>query len=471
MAKSIAGVARRARAEGKKFRTSDSFTNWMARLGLGENNQLSAGYYHFDYLTRNRTQLEAAYRTAWLVSAAVDAPAEDMTTQGIELEGSLKPDQISAMYAEMDNLQIWTATANGLRWARLFGGAIGVILIDGQDVSKPLRMETVGKDSFKGLLILDRWLVNPNLTNLITQPGPELGLPKYYDVVADSNAMPSMHIHHTRVIRFEGLPLPYYQWLAEQTWGESVIEKIHDRLVAFDSGTMGVAQLLFKAHLRTLQVKNLRELIAAGGEAYEALLKQLQSIRLLQSNEGLTVLDAEDEFQAHTFSFSGIDSTLLQLGQQLSGALQIPLVRLFGQSPAGLNATGESDLRTYYDKIHREQNSRLKVPLQRILDVLARSMGIKLPKDFNFHFRPLWQLTEVEKSEIAAKDAETITKIWDSGTVSEQIVLRELKQASRVTGRFTNITDEDIAAADSQPPDPTELMGEEDDTEPDANNE
>ena len=464
--KSIAGVARRAKSEDKAFRKSlpktavtDSFQNFAARLGYGQNNTLSSSYYLFDYLTRNRTQLEAAYRTAWLVGQAVDAPAEDMTSAGIDFDGGLLPDQISQLQSAMMELSVWQRLCDTVKWSRLFGGAIAVMLIDGQDVSKPLNIDTVGEGQFKGLLVLDRWLVQPTLSDLITEMGPDLGLPKYYSVVADAQALASMKIHHSRVLRIDGIDLPYYQRLAENGWGESVIERIHDRLVAFDSATMGMAQLAYKAHLRTLKIEGLRELIASNAQAYNNLAKQLEFMRTFQSNEGITMLDNTDEFDTHTYTFAGLSDVIIQLGQQLSGALQIPLVRLFGQSPAGLNSTGESDLRTYYDHIRKTQETRLRKPLSRLMKVLWRSeLGGSPPKDFNFHFKPLWQLKEEEKATIAATTEGAISDAMDKGIITQKQALQELKQQSAVTGVFTNITDEDINSAEDEVPSGEDLL-------------
>ena len=449
--KSLVGVAKRAKAQDAAHRTSDSFTNFIARLGYGQNNQLSASYYNFDYLTKNRTQLEAMYRTAWLIGQAVDCPAEDMTRAGIEIIGSLKPEQVEDIQASILDLQLWAQLCNGVRWARLFGGAIGVILIDGQDVSTPLRVDTIGKGQFKGLLVLDRWMVQPSLGNLITELGPELGRPKFYEVIADAMALPHMKIHHTRVIRFEGMELPYYQKLVENGWGQSVVERIHDRIIAFDSTTMGAAQLVYKAHLRTIKIQGLRDLVSQGGKLFEGLMKQIDTMRMTQSNEGITLLDGEDEFETQSYTFSGLSDILLQFAQQIAGALQIPLVRLLGQSPAGLNSTGEGDLRTYYDNIAKKQETDLRIPLRKLLDITMRSLGIAPPKDFAFKFRPLWQVTETEKADIASKDASAVGDAYDRGIISQATALRELRQSSYVSGRFSNITDEDIEAADTVP--------------------
>ncbi|MFY0034561.1 DUF1073 domain-containing protein, partial [Acinetobacter baumannii] len=209
-------------------------------------------------------------------------------------------------------------------------------------------------------------------------------------------------IHYSRVFRMDGIKLPYWQAIAENLWGQSVIERLEDRLTIFDSATLGAGQLIYKAHLRTYKVKGLRSLIAAGGRMYDALVEQINQIRLWQSNEGLTLMDAEDTYEAHQYSFAGLDNILMQFGQQIAGALGIPLVRLFGQSPAGFSATGESDLSNYYDNINQQQEGRMRTPLHKLLEIVSRSkLGKPLPDSFKFDFASLWQIDDEKKAEIA----------------------------------------------------------------------
>lgn len=193
----------------------------------------------------------------------------------------------------------------------------------------PLRPETIGKGKFKGILPLDRWMIDPVLTRRIKDMGPDLGKPEFYDVVTTATGIPAWRIHHSRLIRFDGVTLPFQQKMTENEWGMSVVERIWDRLTAFDSATVGAAQLVYKAHLRTYSVEKLRELIALGGPAYEALLKNIDLIRQFQSNEGMTLMDSRDKFETHQYSFSGLDDILSQFAEQISGAVGIPLVRLF----------------------------------------------------------------------------------------------------------------------------------------------
>lgn len=447
--------------------TKDSFQNFAARVGLGAGNQHDQSTYGFNFTSRDRLKLEAMYRSSWVVGQVVDVVAEDMTREGITLRGMDSPEDVEEINQELDRLEIWDNLSDTIKWSRLYGGAIAVMLIDGQNVSTPLNVNTVGKDQFKGLLVLDRWMVLPDLQDLVTEYGPDYGKPKYYDVITDSVGLCNQRIHYSRVIRMDGISLPYWQSIAENLWGQSVIERLEDRLTIFDSATLGAGQLVYKAHLRTYKIKGLRDIIATGGRAFDGLVKQIEHIRLWQSNEGMTLMDAEDEFEAHSYSFSGLNDILLQFGQQLSGATQIPLVRLFGQSPAGLNATGESDLSNYYDNINQQQERRLRTPLHTLLAVVSLSvLGKPLPKTFKFDFASLWQMDDEKKASIANSVADAITKVEDSGLISRKTALKELRQSSEVTGIFSHITDAEIEEADDDPPRPRGELDDEESNQP-----
>ena len=231
---------------------------------------------------------------------------------------------------------------------------------------------------------------------------------------------------------------------------------------------MGSGQLVYKAHLRTYKVDKLRDIIAAGGRAYEALVKQIDQIRMWQSNEGMTLMDSRDAFETHQYSFTGLDNLLMQFGQQIAGATGIPLVRLFGQSPAGFSATGESDLSNYYDNINQQQEGRMRTPLQTLLEVVSLSvMGKPLPDSFKFDFASLWQIDEKTKADVANTVVDAVTKAEESGLISRKTALKELRQSSEVTGIFSHITDEEIEDADDDPPPPKSELDDEESNQSD----
>ncbi len=443
----------------------DSFANFAQKLGMGADNPLSTATYSFNPITRQRMLLEWMYRGSWIAGLAVDIIADDMTRAGIEFKTELPPDQSDKIDTMALALGIWNGINETIRWGRLYGGAVAVALIDGQDLRTPLRMDTVGPGQFKGLLVLDRWMLEPSMEDLVTEFGPALGTPRYYRVLSNAPALRGEAIHYTRIpIRHLGQSLPYQQALVEQLWGLSVYERLYDRMTMFDSATAGAGQLVYKSYLRTLKIKDMRSVVSAGGPALEGLMQYTELMRRYQTIEGGTMIDAEDDFDTQVHgAFSGLSDALIQFGQQLSGALQIPLTRLFGQSPAGLNSTGESDTRTYYDNIMQRQQKDLLVGVMMVYRLLAQSMSVPLPPGFMIAFRSLRELDEEQRATVAKTTAEAVSAALEQALISEKGAMQELRQSSRVTGIFTNITQEDIAAAESRvnpPPDPSELIGE-----------
>lgn len=263
--------------------TADGYENFVARVGMQTPNQHSASTYRANFTSRNRMLVEWSYRGSWVIGEAVDAIPDDMTRKGIRITSEIDAKDRGILESQLDELQIWDALNDVLKWSRLYGGAVGFIMIEGQAPMTPLRLETIGEGKFKGILPLDRWMINPVLTRRIKEMGPDLGKPEFYDVVTTATGIPAWRIHHSRLIRFDGVTLPFQQKMTENEWGMSVVERIWDRLTAFDSATVGAAQLVYKAHLRTYSVEKLRELIALGGPAYEALLKNIDLIRQFQS--------------------------------------------------------------------------------------------------------------------------------------------------------------------------------------------
>lgn len=441
-------MAKKAKRVVDAAKTTDGFQNFALRLGLRADNTMAQSVYTPELITRNRILLENAYRGSWIVGAAVDVIAEDMTRAGIDIHGSMDPKDIQQLNAAMTRLGLWQSIAECTKWARLYGGAIIFINVHGQDPSSPLNLDTIAKGQGIDFRVFNRWELVPTLVDIV-EDGYDWGLPQYYDLIANiATGTPSnIRLHHTRVVRQVGIELPIWQKITEQFWGESVVERFWDRLIAFDAATQGASQLMSKAYLRTVGIDGLREILAAGGQAEENLAKMFHQMRYLQNNEGITLLDKNDNFEATSYGFMGIPDTILQFGQQISGALGIPLVRLFGQSPAGLSSTGESDLRNYYDNIIMLQESRLRRGLSLMLHALCRTLFGRVPEDFDFEFTPLWQTSAKERADIAAVTTAAVVQAYEAGIIDQATALEELRQSSDVTGLFSNITDEQIEAA------------------------
>lgn len=99
-------------------------------------------------------------------------------------------------------------------------------------------------------------------------------------------------------------------------------------------------------------MQDLGQLLAAtDSESQAELLRTLEAQNMLLNNMGMQVMDAADGLETHQYTFGGLADCYQQFIMDISGAAEIPVTKLFGRSPSGLNATGESDLQNYYDMI------------------------------------------------------------------------------------------------------------------------
>lgn len=442
--------------------TKDTFVNFQAKLGIGTDNIASGGTYGFNPVSRNRLLMEWTYRGSWICGVGVDSVADDMTSDGIEISSTMKPKDIEKIQAAFRRKQVWQSLNQVAKWARLYGGALGYIVIKDQKSYTPLRLETIKPGQFQGISVLDRWMVNPDLTRSVMQPGPDFGMPEFYDVVATSFQfpIPREKIHYSRLVRMEGVELPFNQKVAENMWGISVLERLWDRLLAYDSTTQGAAQLAYKAYLRTIKVEGLRKIIATGGKTYDALVAQIEMIRRYQANEGITLLDSKDDFEAISYTFAGLDALLEKMGDQVSGALEVPQTRLFGQAPGGLNSDGESGLQNYENKIKRTQERWFRRPVDVILRVVAANEDIEIPEGTEYEFNSIRKLTELQKSEVNANDTTAVVQAGSLPGMNQSTLMKELRQAGKRTGYWSNITDKDIKDAEEVDalPSPQEMM-------------
>lgn len=418
----------------KAVATKDSFANVSAGLGVTTNNLLSHGGYNKNSITRNRLELENAYRGSFIVGLAVDLVSEDMTKKGIKINSTLTPVEIDTVQEALLDMDIWNSLCDCIKWSRLYGGSLGYLLIDGQDASTELDLNSISVGQFKGIYTLDRWQVTPS-SELVTEFGLNYSLPMYYTLQV-SGGVTAPKIHHSRILRFTGIDLPFQQKITEDSWGESVVERMWDRLIAFDSTTVGAAQLVFKAHLRTLKVKGLRQALSSGGVALKGVLDMASHLKSQQSNEGLALIDDTDSMENTQYSFSGLSDVINTFLEQISAATEIPLQRLLGQASSGFG-NGEDNLKNYASNINRKQNNKLRKPIKLLLELLSRSvLGKELPIGTTFVFNNLLDLNEKEEAEKLKLQTDIIINAKNAELITIEEARKELLQ---LEGSFTNI--------------------------------
>jgi phage-related protein (TIGR01555 family) len=438
---------------GRKL-TLDEFVNPLARSGAGMPNLLEATEYPLTRFTQNWQVLNSLYRSHWVVQKIINTIPQDMMKNGYDFQSDINPDQIQKISKIIRQTRLHSKILNGLYWGRLYGGAAGIIMIDGEAdrMDEPLDLDRVMPGAFKGLLIMDRWSGIQPSADLITDiTDPDFGMPEYYEVTLPEG-QGVIRLHNSRVCRFSGREMPYLEKLAENYWGTSEMEHVFSELKKRDNVSWNIALLTFMANIRVMKMDGMEQLLAYGGDkSQQALYNTLEGLNMMLNNNGIQILGKDDSYESHQYTFSGLGEVYDRFMMDVSGACGIPVTKLFGRSPAGMNSTGDADMDNYYDTIEQSQESQLRPVLDKLLPIVCMSALGAVPDDLDYIFNPVRRPSNDEKQSLGSQQTAAVVQAYTAGLVSEKTALRELQGSSKLTGMWTNITDKQIEAASDQP--------------------
>lgn len=432
----------RAQNEQKKaVQTNDAFSNPAARLGFGTFDLLNSTDYPITRLTEDYKTLTSLYRDNWIVQNIVQLVPQDIVRKWFEIKTAADGQYIDAFERVVRKTHLRNKIMDGLSWGRLYGGAVGLILIKGQgDLSLPLDVNTILPGTFMGLHVLDRWSGVFPEGSIVTDPeDPDFGLPDYY-TVRDANETLISRVHHSRLVRFVGRPLPWQEAVTELYWGESEIEAVFNEVVRRDNVSANIADLTFRANVEYREVEGLDQLLGIGNvEVQRRFWNQMQATAILRSNQGISLINKGDAVHSEQYTFAGLSDIYDRVMMDVAGASRIPVTKLFGRSPAGMNSTGESDQNNYYDYIDGIRETQLRPALEKLLPIICMSTWGEIPDDLDIDFPPMQTPDEEKNANIAEKKASTIIAAFNANLIDKETAAKELRD---LDGIFDKITDE-----------------------------
>ena len=389
----------------------DSWVNPVTGLGTTVDKTTYGGIFP----TRDLTDIELSslYHTDDMAARMIDVVPQEMMREPFSVETG-DPGLDETINDKFNSLDVRGALGDGIRWARCFGG--GAVLIgadDGRDATKELNLDRVKDLSY--LYPVDRRLLWP--VTYYEEPGhPKLGRPEIYAVTTlGGYTYRSTHVHESRLLIFRGAPTGIRERQQRQGWDLSYLQRAFEVLRSFNTGWSSVETLLTDGNQPIFKMTGLSEAIASGN--VDALTKRLQIVSLYRSVMRAMVIDADakEEFVRQNASFSEIPGVLDKFMLRLAAAVQMPVTILMGQSPAGMNATGDSDFRWFYDRIRASQMSDLAPKIRHLTNIWLRSKASpiksakKLPKAISVKFPALWTETPAVQAQrektIADRDA------------------------------------------------------------------
>lgn len=395
----------------------DGLVSLASRMGTDRDKAASV-FYTQPILTDE--QIIAAYRGSWLPRKIIDIPALDSCRKWRNWQAA--SDQIGSLDAEERRLNLRGKVLEASTKARLFGGAALFIGSEDGDPARPLEMERIGKGGLKHLTVLTRRQLAAG--DIDSDPTSEwYGKPKFYALTGANGVQ--VTIHPSRLVIFKGAMTPHEEFggAGSQPWGESVLAATFDAIKNADSTAANIASLVFEAKIDIIKVPQFSANI--GNQAYEdAVLRRYALANTIKGVNGTLILDAEEEYDSKSAPLSGLTDILMAFLQIVAGAADIPVTRLLGQSPAGMNATGTADMKNYHDRIQAIQELDYTPAMSRLDECLIRSAtGSRDPAIYST-WAPLEQMSETERADIFKTKAEAARALFGS-TQGEEIIPRQ----------------------------------------------
>lgn len=407
-------ILQRQKAGAVRPHREDGYVNLLNKYGTSQDN--SEAYQFEREPIIPDMQLTGLYEENGLFSKIIDTPAEEALKHGFDL--NLKNDEVNAFVEEaLDELEWEEKAATAIKWARLYGGALIVMLInDGGGLEQPVNWQNV--KSIDELRVYERAIVQPDYSSLYRQDYggkgegnrvSKFGQPEFYYV---SSVYGSFRVHESRCLVFRNGVLP------EQTsnsiyrfWGMPEYVRIRRALRETVTSHTDSVKLLERSVQAIYSMKGLATLLTTD-DGENQVLKRLNVIDTARGILNSLVIDADGEnYDFKTFQFSGVKDVIDATCNMLSALTNIPQTILFGRSPAGMNATGTSDFESYYNFVEKIQRLMLKRNLRTLLDVIFRagiaSGAVEEEPDYKLEFNPLWSLSDTEQATVDQTKAQT----------------------------------------------------------------
>lgn len=329
-------------------------------------------------------------------------------------------------------------------WGQTFGG--GLILVgadDGRSTRQPLDEQNIKTIRF--LRVVPRSLVRHHEV----YSNPELakyGETATYEVRERATGLagaPATIWHESRVIFFPGPTTDDETRLENEGWDQSILDVVVNTLSKHDAMWDNVGAAVEDASQGVWKIKDLALAASTGlGDKIEARMKLADKARSMFRS---MLLDADKEdFQYVHRDFGGVSDLLGQSAVRTAAAAQMPVTVLMGQSPAGLNATGDSDLELWYARVGAYQTGVAVSRVERLVRLILLSKdgpteGIE-PDSWAVKLADPRSLTPMQRAELRARQAQV-----DGQMISAKVLTPEEVAISRYTSEgWSDVTQIDL---------------------------
>jgi phage-related protein (TIGR01555 family) len=382
--------------------------------------------------------------------AATETTANEMTREWLHFTGCT-PDQQNELTQAFSEFNVREVFRDCSRMDGFFGRGNLYIGIKGQE-SDGRRMlpllytpETIKKGSLKMLKAVEPIWTTPYMYNAIDPTLPDFYRPTMWYML-------SKRVHASRLLQFVSRPLPDMLKPAYNFSGMSLSQLMEPYVQRWLKTVDSVNRLI--SNYSTSGIKTNMQATLEGSQDHGSITKRAQLFNMLRDNRGLLLLDKESEdfFQFNT-PLSALPDLQAQAQEHMAAPSHIPLVKLTGITPAGLNASSEGELKVWYDHVSAEQVNGYNPNMDIIMKVMQCHLWGKIDPKIGYQWVELDSPTDKELSEMRSADAKADSAYLDKGVVGKKEVRQRLRKSATSGYSFLE--------SDEPPEDAKELVDKE----------
>ena len=357
----------------------------------------------------NYYELDQLYEASWLVQAICDIPSEGIANRWRDLEEVEEASEpVQALRMAEKKFALPTLLTDAYSLARLFGSSLLIPVTNENALDMPLNVGRIRPGDLKRFMVVDRFHVSYPGDMVDDFGSEEFGHPEWYDVTERGI---THRVHHSRMFRMDGVRKRTESTTYNTIWGRSIIPRMLDELNSDRVITMGIAHLVNEASMMVIKTPKLAR-ARQGKTAGDVGMTLSEMAAMMNQEKSLyktIFVDKMAEIERLAVQFTDLPKVQQEFMIRLAGAAGIPATTLWGRSPAGQNATGESDLRNL-DQLYLKLQRRWFNPALYWLDpLLLADQGVTVSEER----MPLWDwpgMLEKDKKQ----EAESVSIVVDA---------------------------------------------------------
>ena len=352
-----------------------------------------------------------------IIRAGVNLRADEMTRRWIEFNynGESSDDEASAaIEEEMTRLKIDRLFREAAQMCGYFGGCLAYIDvgdISGEDLQLPLGMDadTFKVGSLKGFKLIEPTYIAPAKYSCFNPLDRDYFVPQSW-------LINGREVHASRFLYFAEDKPPTLLLPAYNFFGIPLSQIVAENVRQFSECNAAASRLLQKFSCTVFKT-DMQELLTGrdGGN----IRRRVQYFSQNRDNDGVMTVDKEaEDISDVSTPIGGVTDIVRQQMEIVSAMFGEPSVKLWGISPSGFNATGDSDMKNHYDHIHALQERLFREPLEYVLKLLQLNKKGAVDNALSFEFVPLSDEDQDLKARVNKTTADTYATLIDRGVIT-----------------------------------------------------